>query len=523
MKLRTYHTGSVETAARLAAIELGDDAVFLGSRKADGAEGVYEVTFALPRGSEPDQAKRSGRGGELSAGPGSAADLGERAIATPVEAHSLQVERAHWKHFLPRPLDDKQSGDAKTAGFTGPESTSRPQPSALPWERDNSPEASGGADSARGQASSSSTSPSAGRSASPAEHAVPPARTAAASAGTAPAMKTAADPAEAARLEQQLAAWEDHRRERDLRESMDALGRSMESLTRTLEGSVAAQSPALPPAPDISGDPVAGMLHRVLRANEVAPQLAAQIVGGAGAGPEPKGQQKPDEAWEAAAGRLAALLAIDDGLGRPGERVKVTALVGPPGAGKTAAIIKLAVGQGLGRGWRVALLSLGGDRIGGDAALGAHAELLGIPLTTLEDAGQLVPALDRMEALAPGERPDLVLIDTPGYDDNDWPAARRLAAVLQARRLADVHLVLSLASKPADLRRAVERFSIFAPDKLLFARLDETATYGSVLNEAARTGLPVSFLSTGRRIPEDLTPATHAYLAELLLRKSLLL
>ena len=158
-----------------------------------------------------------------------------------------------------------------------------------------------------------------------------------------------------------------------------------------------------------------------------------------------------------------------------------------------------------------------------DAMLGAHAELLGIPLTTLEDAGQLVPALDRIEALAPGERPDLVLIDTPGYDDNDWPAARRLAAVLQARRLADVHLVLSLASKPADLRRAVERFSIFAPGKLLFARLDETATYGSVLNEAARTGLPVSFLSTGRRIPEDLTSATHAYLAELLLGKSLLL
>ena len=521
MKLRTYHTGSVEAAARLAAIELGDDAVFLGSRKADGTEGVYEVTFALPRGSEPDQAKRSGRGGELSPGPGSAAGAGERAIATPVEAHSLQVERAHWKQFLPRPLDDKQSGDANTAGFTGPDPSSRPQPPALPWERDNSPQASGHAGSARGQDSSSFESPSAGRSPSPAEHAVPPARTAGASAGTAAAMKSAADPAEAARLEQQLAAWEDHRRERDLRDSMDALGRSMESLARSLEGSVAVQSPVLPLAPDISGDPVAGMLQRALRANEVAPQLAGQIVGEAGAGPE--GQQKPDEAWEAAAGRLASLLAIDDGLGRPGERLKVTALVGPPGAGKTAAIIKLAVGQGLGRGRRVELLSLGGDRIGGDATLGAHAELLGIPLTTLEDAGQLVPALDRIEALAPGERPDLVLIDTPGYDDNDWAAARSLAAVLQARRLADVHLVLSLASKPADLRRAVERFSIFGPDKLLFARLDETATYGSVLNEAARTGLAVSFLSTGRRIPEDLTPATHAYLAELLLRKSLLL
>ena len=36
MKLKSYHAETVEAAARLAGIELGENAVFLGSRKTEG-------------------------------------------------------------------------------------------------------------------------------------------------------------------------------------------------------------------------------------------------------------------------------------------------------------------------------------------------------------------------------------------------------------------------------------------------------------------------------------------------------
>jgi flagellar biosynthesis protein FlhF len=58
---------------------------------------------------------------------------------------------------------------------------------------------------------------------------------------------------------------------------------------------------------------------------------------------------------------------------------------------------------------------------------------------------------------------------------------------------------------------------VFGAKRLLFTRLDETETYGPILNEAVRTGLPISFLATGQQVPEDLEAATKARIIELLL------
>jgi flagellar biosynthesis protein FlhF len=79
-----------------------------------------------------------------------------------------------------------------------------------------------------------------------------------------------------------------------------------------------------------------------------------------------------------------------------------------------------------------------------------------------------------------------------------------------------VHLVLSASMKAVDLAAVVDRFSIFRPRRLLFTRLDETQTFGPILNETARSGWPVSFLCSGQQIPEDLEPATRERLVSLL-------
>jgi flagellar biosynthesis protein FlhF len=63
----------------------------------------------------------------------------------------------------------------------------------------------------------------------------------------------------------------------------------------------------------------------------------------------------------------------------------------------------------------------------------------------------------------------------------------------------------------------VDRFSTFNPAKLIFTRIDETSSYGAILNESARTGLPVSFLGTGTGIPDDLEPPTKDRIIDLLL------
>jgi flagellar biosynthesis protein FlhF len=71
--------------------------------------------------------------------------------------------------------------------------------------------------------------------------------------------------------------------------------------------------------------------------------------------------------------------------------------------------------------------------------------------------------------------------------------------------------------KSVDLTRAVDRFEQFRPARLLFTRMDETTQYGPVINEAARTGKPVSFLASGQLVPEDLVPASTKAILDLVM------
>jgi flagellar biosynthesis protein FlhF len=71
--------------------------------------------------------------------------------------------------------------------------------------------------------------------------------------------------------------------------------------------------------------------------------------------------------------------------------------------------------------------------------------------------------------------------------------------------------------KSADLSRVVDSFEAFRPQRLIFTKLDETGSFGPILNESVRTGKPLSFFTTGQRIPEDLEAATKSRVAELIL------
>jgi flagellar biosynthesis protein FlhF len=71
--------------------------------------------------------------------------------------------------------------------------------------------------------------------------------------------------------------------------------------------------------------------------------------------------------------------------------------------------------------------------------------------------------------------------------------------------------------KSADLTRMVDCYEIFRPQRLLFTKLDETVSFGPILNEAARTGKALSFFATGQRIPEDIEAASQNRLASLVL------
>jgi flagellar biosynthesis protein FlhF len=297
--------------------------------------------------------------------------------------------------------------------------------------------------------------------------------------------------------------------------SLEKLGAELEELRRMFERQGSGRAPLVLPSRELLSDTRLAQYYHRLSDNSVEPSLASELV----ARLQPAANEGADGR------RLGALLAeavrsrfkTNSDLGRPGAAVAAVALVGPSGAGKTTAVAKLAFRCGVLRRRRVRLFSVDPLRMGAVESLQAYAELMNLPLKVIDDFDALGPALGAGEE--DGE-PELLLIDTPGYGRREWERARRLAAVFRERGDVDVHLVVDLRTKSEDLCRAVENFRIFRPAKLLFTRLDETTSFGTMLNETVRTGLPVSFVSVGQRVPEDIVPAGEPELLRLLLKNS---
>jgi flagellar biosynthesis protein FlhF len=143
--------------------------------------------------------------------------------------------------------------------------------------------------------------------------------------------------------------------------------------------------------------------------------------------------------------------------------------------------------------------------------LRSFAAILGVGVQVLETVTALAQSIEENRGK------ELIFIDTPGVTADELEDCGGLAHFLATRPDVDTQLVLSASMKPADLSRVVDSFEVFRPQRLLFTRLDETATFGSIFNEAARTGKPLSFFTTGQRIPEDLEAASRDRLSRLIL------
>ncbi len=257
--------------------------------------------------------------------------------------------------------------------------------------------------------------------------------------------------------------------------------------------------------PELAREVAQGVESRLAASTAKALPIAARPAQGQGRLPgKPSIEQALVEELES---RFQAEPVLGRGEGRP----RVVALVGPPGAGKTTTLVKLAVNYGLASRRPVMLLSVDTYRVAAAEQLRAFAAILGVGVQILETVTAVAQAIEENRGK------ELIFIDTPGMGANDLEDSAGLASFLSTRPDIDTQLVLSASMKSADLTRVVDSYEVFRPQRLLFTRLDETATFGSIFNEAARTGKPLSFFTNGQRIPEDMEAATRNRLSELIL------
>jgi len=218
-----------------------------------------------------------------------------------------------------------------------------------------------------------------------------------------------------------------------------------------------------------------------------------------------------EELWESLPAELESRLSMDSGLSPGTSGARALALIGPPGAGKTTTLVKLALTAGLRSSRSVQFLSIDTVRIAAVEQLRAYASILGVGFEALETTHAV------NQALQDHHHKGLILIDTPGYSRATLAEAAELADYLAGNPAIDTHLVLPASMNYPDLERVVESFSIFQPSRLIFTRLDETGSFGSLYAIAAETGLPISFLATGQSVPEDIEPGSKSKIVDLIL------
>ena len=209
--------------------------------------------------------------------------------------------------------------------------------------------------------------------------------------------------------------------------------------------------------------------------------------------------------------RLKKMIQIAQPLDLTPGTPRVWALVGPTGVGKTTTLAKLAAHFGLRQGVRVALVSVDTYRMAAAEQLKVYAGIMGVPFFTAGGSAELEQVLARLEGV------DLVLVDTEGRAPGDGDSLAELRATLGELPGLACHLLLAAPTRDRDQRATVEAFADFQPQSLIFTKLDETTTFGPILNQVVRTGCPVSYITSGQRVPDDLEEASRESLARRLL------
>jgi len=279
-----------------------------------------------------------------------------------------------------------------------------------------------------------------------------------------------------------------------LSQEISELRRQIERLALTLMRSASGMA-------GLASNPALAQAFATLADAELDAELAQEIAAGIAA----------DAAPGALRAELARRIRVAAEPAIPGPRARV-ALVGPPGSGKTSSLVKLAVRSGIRLKKSTHILTTDTYRIAAADELQSYAAILGVGCQVVETPGALAQALEE------NRHKDLILIDTAGMSRAEMETGEDLARFLAGCPEVETHLVVPASMRAADLRRVAGTYAVFQPRQLLVTRLDETQIVGPVLSLSIRMGLPISFLASGQRIPEDLEPATLDGLLDLLLR-----
>ncbi|MFV0436166.1 MAG: flagellar biosynthesis protein FlhF [Desulfopila sp.] len=190
---------------------------------------------------------------------------------------------------------------------------------------------------------------------------------------------------------------------------------------------------------------------------------------------------------------------------------RLIALIGPTGVGKTTTLAKLAAHYLAGYSNSIALITIDTYRIAAVEQLKVYGEIMHLPVDVVISPEQLEKSIRKFSDKS------LILIDTAGRSPRDSLSLEDLKSFLRPHRTIEKHLVISAATREQELLDTISHFGAVGIDRTIFTKVDECMKTGVILNVQLQHRAPLSYITNGQRVPEDLLQITRRSVAELIL------
>ncbi|NLK97237.1 flagellar biosynthesis protein FlhF [Defluviitalea saccharophila] len=191
-------------------------------------------------------------------------------------------------------------------------------------------------------------------------------------------------------------------------------------------------------------------------------------------------------------------------LGKPSpieltnNKPKIVFFIGPTGVGKTTTIAKITAHFALNLQKKVGLITADTYRIAAVEQLKTYAEILNVPVEVIYAPEELTETLEKMKSR------DIIFIDTAGRSHKNLQQFQELNHLISTIEEKEVFLVLSATTKYKDMVHIINKYSPISNYRIIFTKIDETTALGTILNIRYLTQKPLSYITFGQNVPDDI-------------------